>query len=70
MLTKIEAKEVSDIVLDALDRGINDLVRVLGYVNLNSRGRQWQLDTLQNFLFMEGFVCIRRSFIYKGKIHK
>jgi len=65
LLSKNEAKEVSDVVLDALDKGINDLSRVLGYVNLNSRGRQWQLDTLQNFLFCEGFeINVKTKKVY------
>lgn len=45
-----------DIVIDALDRHIDTLERMLGYVNLNYRGKQHTMDTLKNYLFSEGFI--------------
>ena len=45
-----------DIVIDALDKNIDTIERLLGYVNFNCRGVQHTMDTLQNYLFTEGFV--------------
>ena len=44
-----------DIVIDALDKHIDTLERVLGYVNFNCR-KQYTRDMLKDCLLNEGFT--------------